>query len=369
MSSTVKTLLLWAIIFVVVILLWNTFQSSKVGPTELTYSEFIDQFDNGAIDEITISGQKMTGRLNPNLSARFAAACGTASHGERRPPLGAETGGGMSVQFAAIPIRALTDTRLGGPDFRLLGTIARYDRFRRNGTGCYVNARKLAQEARIHYKHLGRQTQRLEAFGYITIDASEADKRRKIYSVIYDETEKVTCAGDNLDAVPSRANTAPPLNEKVTTGGDDRPEKVTKPNSQAVDPQAKSAPKRLSEAYLRDPAKPRARDGENGVAACDTEKPTNHARQGDRGGGNSRAQGHFMLPPKGGYQKPTAQRRAPDWKGWAAWIERANGLTSEQAWNWLSAEIDRIAAERGVGITEAGAILDRELKRRRKVAA
>ncbi len=63
----------------------------------------------------------------------------------------------MSVQFAAIPIRATADKRLGGPDFRLLGTIARYDRFGRNGTGCYVNAHKLAQEAGIHYKHLGRQ--------------------------------------------------------------------------------------------------------------------------------------------------------------------------------------------------------------------
>ena len=76
-----------------------------------------------------------------------------------------------------------------------------------------------------------------------------------------------------------------------------------------------------------------------------------------------------MLPPKGRYQKPTTQRREPDWKGWAAWIESANGLTSEQAWSWLSDEIDRIAGERDVGVTEAGAVLDRELKRRRKVAA
>ena len=76
-----------------------------------------------------------------------------------------------------------------------------------------------------------------------------------------------------------------------------------------------------------------------------------------------------MLPPKGGFQKPTTQRREPDWKGWAAWIERANRLTSEQAWSWLSGEIDRIAAERGINVTEASVILDRELKRQRKKAA
>ena len=77
----------------------------------------------------------------------------------------------------------------------------------------------------------------------------------------------------------------------------------------------------------------------------------------------------MMLPIQGGYQKPTTKQREPDWKGWAAWIERVDNLTSEQAWTWLLGEIDRIAAERGVDSTNAGAILDRELKKRRKVAA
>ena len=274
----------------------------------------------------------------------------------------------MSVQFAAIPIRALTDTRLGGPDFRLLGTIARYDRFGRNGVGCYVNARKLTQEARIHYKHLGRQAGRLEAFGYIRITPSEADKRRKIYSVIYEEAEIVTCGGDNLGDDPSRADSPSAQPEIVTTGGDYLAEKVTKPKWQTVDPQAKPAPKRLSEAYLRDPAKPRARHGEN-TARGDTRKPTNFARQGDRGGGSSRAQGHMMLPIQGGNQKPETRSRGPGWHGWAAWLQRDRGMTCQAAWQWLSDEQDRIAAERGVDLTAAGAILDRELKKRRKAAA
>ncbi len=77
----------------------------------------------------------------------------------------------------------------------------------------------------------------------------------------------------------------------------------------------------------------------------------------------------MLLPIQSGYQKPTTKQREPDWKGWAAWIKLADNLTSEQAWTWLLGEIDRIAAERGVESTKAGAILDRELKKRRKPAA
>ena len=54
MNSTIKTLLLWAIIFVVVILVWNTLQSGRTNEETLTYTEFLDQLDRGNIDEIHI---------------------------------------------------------------------------------------------------------------------------------------------------------------------------------------------------------------------------------------------------------------------------------------------------------------------------
>lgn len=56
-------------------------------------------------------------------------------------------------------------------------------------------------------------------------------------------------------------------------------------------------------------------------------------------------------------------------EGWAIWIARTHGLTVTRARLWISDQIDRIAAGRGVDKTEAGAILDREFKRRRKAAA
>ena len=76
-----------------------------------------------------------------------------------------------------------------------------------------------------------------------------------------------------------------------------------------------------------------------------------------------------MLPIQGGNQKPETRSHVPDWNGWAAWLQRNRGMTCQVAWQWLSDEQDRIGAERGVDLTAAGAILDRELKNRRKAVA
>ena len=61
MSSTLRTLLLWMVIFVVVILLWNTFQVGKTTQKDLTYSEFNEQLNKGQIAKITLREQSITG--------------------------------------------------------------------------------------------------------------------------------------------------------------------------------------------------------------------------------------------------------------------------------------------------------------------
>ncbi len=61
MSSTLRTLLLWMVIFVVVILLWNTFQVGKTTQQDLTYSEFNEQLNKGQIAKITLREQSITG--------------------------------------------------------------------------------------------------------------------------------------------------------------------------------------------------------------------------------------------------------------------------------------------------------------------
>ena len=48
------------VIFVVVILLWNTIQTGKAG-RELTFTEFIEEVEAGRIASVTIAGQKVSG--------------------------------------------------------------------------------------------------------------------------------------------------------------------------------------------------------------------------------------------------------------------------------------------------------------------
>ena len=50
-------------------------------------------------------------------------------------------------------------------------------------------------------------------------------------------------------------------------------------------------------------------------------------------------------------------------------MQREQGMTKEEAWALLMARLERIETERDVDSIKAGAILDRELRRRRKVAA
>ncbi len=63
MNSTVKTLFLWMAIFVVVILLWQTFQGGKASKTELSFSQFLEVVQKGKVAEVTIRGQEVSGKF------------------------------------------------------------------------------------------------------------------------------------------------------------------------------------------------------------------------------------------------------------------------------------------------------------------
>ena len=64
MNPTVRTLIVWIAIFVVVILLWNTFQAGRVNRISLTFTEFLEQVDKGRVSEVTIRGQELTGTFS-----------------------------------------------------------------------------------------------------------------------------------------------------------------------------------------------------------------------------------------------------------------------------------------------------------------
>ena len=63
MTSTVKTLILWFAILIVAILLWNTFHAGRVNQQSLSIDQFYREVENGNVQEVTIRGQEVIGRL------------------------------------------------------------------------------------------------------------------------------------------------------------------------------------------------------------------------------------------------------------------------------------------------------------------
>jgi cell division protease FtsH len=63
LNSTVKTLFLWMAIFVVVLLLWQTFQGGKANRHELSFTQFLEVVQKGRVSEVTIRGQQLTGKF------------------------------------------------------------------------------------------------------------------------------------------------------------------------------------------------------------------------------------------------------------------------------------------------------------------
>lgn len=256
----------------------------------------------------------------------------------------------MNERFAALPVRALSDRRLSGNDLRVLGAIASFDWFGRNGYGCTVDARKLADRAGVDRRHLSRHASRLVDLGYIVIGRSETDRRKHVYSVVYSDKE-------------AEADDKPP--EKVTTAGDNPMKKVTNAKLQVIDSKRVYGRQEISRSDSeKNPAKrPAASDAD--VPATASRSPPQLAQQKNAAGGTPETQQYFPLPIEGGRERGRKQLRGIDWGGWAKWLAERQGLALDKAWLWITRQIDLIAAEQGIGKEHASQVLDRRLRSRR----
>jgi cell division protease FtsH len=61
LNPTIRTLIVWVAIFIVVILLWNTFQAGRVNRFPLTFTDFLEEVKDGRVKEVTIRGQELSG--------------------------------------------------------------------------------------------------------------------------------------------------------------------------------------------------------------------------------------------------------------------------------------------------------------------
>jgi len=61
LNSTGKTILLWVVIIVLVLLLWSLFQTTKGNPEQIPFSAFLDRVNQGVVEKVTITGPDIHG--------------------------------------------------------------------------------------------------------------------------------------------------------------------------------------------------------------------------------------------------------------------------------------------------------------------
>ncbi|MEO8192121.1 MAG: ATP-dependent zinc metalloprotease FtsH [Acidobacteriota bacterium] len=70
MNATIKNLLLWMVILVLIILAWNVFKTGATAVEEVTFSRFLTQVSQGHVQKVTIRGDEIRGTYAPSSGKR-----------------------------------------------------------------------------------------------------------------------------------------------------------------------------------------------------------------------------------------------------------------------------------------------------------
>ncbi len=70
MNATIKNLLVWMVILVLIILAWNVFKTGTTAIEEITFSQFMDQVVQGHVQKVTIRGDEIRGVYAPSAGKR-----------------------------------------------------------------------------------------------------------------------------------------------------------------------------------------------------------------------------------------------------------------------------------------------------------
>jgi cell division protease FtsH len=73
LNATIKNLLLWMVILVLIILAWNVFKTGTTAVEEISFSSFLTQVSQGHIQKVTIRGEEIGGTYAPSSGKRDAA--------------------------------------------------------------------------------------------------------------------------------------------------------------------------------------------------------------------------------------------------------------------------------------------------------
>ncbi|HEY1251341.1 MAG TPA: ATP-dependent zinc metalloprotease FtsH [Thermoanaerobaculia bacterium] len=70
MNATIKNLLLWMVILVLIILAWNVFKTGAAAIEEVSFSQFLDQVSQGHVQKVSIRGEEIRGTYSPAAGKR-----------------------------------------------------------------------------------------------------------------------------------------------------------------------------------------------------------------------------------------------------------------------------------------------------------
>jgi len=72
LNATIKNLLLWMVILVLIILAWNVFKTGATAVEEISFSRFLAQVSQGHIQKVTIRGEEIRGTYAPSAGKHDA---------------------------------------------------------------------------------------------------------------------------------------------------------------------------------------------------------------------------------------------------------------------------------------------------------
>jgi len=70
LNATIKNLLLWMVILVLIILAWNVFKTGATAVEEISFSRFLNQVSQGHVQKVTIRGDEIRGNYSPSAGKR-----------------------------------------------------------------------------------------------------------------------------------------------------------------------------------------------------------------------------------------------------------------------------------------------------------
>jgi len=273
--------------------------------------------------------------------------------------------------FAAIPLRALSDRRLSRGDFRMLGALAYFDRLGRNHAGCFAGRDKIAEVSGIRAKDQARHTAHLEEFGYLEIKRSATDRRKRIYSLIYE----ASATGDAEEKVRKDADKTA---EKVRKDADKIcPETAAKSLAARPDLERGAAGRDGVKHQIKYPAKQAAARVENSAQASPVmaaeRSETTDARQGGGAAPGRPDQGEMCLLSDVNLRTrnhPKRRKLASERLGAAILVrpELYDRLDAKRWPRWFEAyerAVDAEAERPGAGIPYLAGALKRHSKRER----